>query len=80
MDKFRVVEEGQLYRHFKGTKHKIICIAKDSENLKDMVVYTHEEDGTIWVRPLDIFLSKVDFAKYPNSTQEYRFELIKSNT
>ncbi|MDE6292692.1 MAG: DUF1653 domain-containing protein, partial [Bacilli bacterium] len=50
----REVKENQVYRHFKGTTHKIICIAKDSETLGDVVVYTHEEDNEIWVRPLDM--------------------------
>lgn len=77
MDELRVPKPGELYKHFKGTIHKIICIAKDSENLQDMVVYTHEANGTIWIRPLDMFLSKVDKNKYPDVEQVYRFELIK---
>ena len=27
----REIKPGQVYRHFKGTVHKIICIAKHSE-------------------------------------------------
>lgn len=73
----REVKPNQLYRHFKGTTHLIICVAKDSETLKDIVVYTHEEDGEIWVRPLDMFLSEVDHEKYPDIEQKYRFELIE---
>lgn len=73
----REVKENQVYRHFKGTTHKIICIAKDSETLSDVVVYTHEEDNEIWVRPLDMFLSEVDHEKYPDIEQTYRFELIE---
>ena len=73
----REVKQNQVYRHFKGTLHKIICIAKDSENMKDMAVYTHEEDGAIWVRPLDMFLSEVDHEKYPDIKQKYRFELVE---
>lgn len=73
----REVKENQLYRHFKGTIHKIICVAKDSETLGDVVVYTHEEDNEIWVRPLEMFLSEVDHEKYPDVEQKYRFELIE---
>jgi hypothetical protein len=67
-------KSGEIYRHFKGHICKIIAIAKDSETLEEMVVYEHE--GEIWVRPLEIFMSKVDKEKYPNVEQEYRFMLI----
>ena len=32
-------------------------------------------DGVLWVRPLAMFLSKVDREKYPDAEQEYRFAL-----
>ncbi len=64
-----------IYKHFKGTYHRVLFIAKDSETLEDMVVYTHENSEEIWVRPLKEFLSLVDKDKYPDVTQEYRFEL-----
>lgn len=73
----RNIKEGELYKHFKGTTHKIICIAKDSETLEEKVVYTHEEDNSIWVRDKKEFLSVIDHQKYPNVKQKYRFELIQ---
>lgn len=75
----REVKAGQVYRHFKGTIHKVICIAKHSETKEDLVIYTHEEDNEIWARPLDMFLSEVDHGKYPDVKQKYRFELIEEN-
>lgn len=67
-----------IYRHFKGNIYKVLYLAKDSETLEDLVVYQDTSNETkIWVRKLDMFLSKVDKNKYPSVTQEYRFELIK---
>ena len=71
----RNIKINGLYKHFKGTYHKIICIAKDSETLEEKVVYTHGEDGQIWVWDKKEFLSEVDHQKYPDTKQKYRFEL-----
>lgn len=79
MSGLREVKAGQMYKHFKGTIHKVICIAKHSETGEDMVVYTHEDNNEIWARPIDMFLSEVDHEKYPDVKQKYRFELIQNN-
>ena len=50
---------GAIYQHYKGTKVKIICEAKHSETLEEMVVYTHLEDNRTWVRPKTMFLENV---------------------
>lgn len=72
-----IVQVGKKYRHFKGHLYQVINIAKDSETLKDVVVYQDLSDDTkIWVRDYDMFLSKVDKEKYPEVKQEYRFELV----
>lgn len=65
-----------MYRHFKGTHHKVISLAKHSETLEDMVVYTHEDTNEVWVRPLELFTSLVDKEKYPDVEQKYRFQLM----
>ncbi len=73
------IEKGQKYHHFKGRIIEIIGIAKHSETLKDLVLYVHvdEENPVIWARPIEMFSEKVDKEKYPNATQEYRFELTE---
>lgn len=72
-----IVQVGKKYRHFKGHLYQVLNIAKDSETLKDVVVYQDLSDDTkIWVRDYDMFLSKVDKEKYPEVKQEYRFELV----
>ena len=77
----RVVTVGKTYRHFKGKDYKDLCIAKDSdsdpEDLKEVVVYEALYGRHIvWVRGYDEFLAPVDKEKYPDVTQEYRFEQI----
>ena len=69
-------KKGEIYRHFKGNVITILEIAKHTETLEEMVVYMH--DGEIWVRPMEMFLSKVDHEKYPDVNQEYRFEKVES--
>ena len=65
------------FRHFKGHIIEVVCIAKHSETLEDMVVYTHNND--YWVRPLSMFLDKEDVSKRKDNVtgQKYRFEKIK---
>lgn len=69
------VSKGQKYRHFKGNVITVLEIAKNTETLEKMVVYDH--DGKIWVRPYEMFTSKVDKEKYPDVKQEYRFQLVE---
>lgn len=67
-----------VYRHFKGKYYFVEDIAYDSETKKEMVVYRRlYDDHSLWVRPLEMFLSEVDHQKYPECTQKYRFELIE---
>ena len=68
---------GQIYRHFKGNTYQIVAIAKHSETEEQMVVYQPlYTDGGVWVRPLDMFMSKVDKGKYPDVEEEYRFTFV----
>ena len=65
-----------IYKHFKGDYYLVEDIVKYSETKEQMVLYRQlYGDNSLWVRPLDMFLSEVDNEKYPNVTQKYRFEL-----
>jgi len=70
-----------VYKHFKGDLYLVCDIATHSETKEKYVVYRAlYGNGELYIRPLEMFLSKVNKDKYPNATQEYRFELqeIKS--
>ena len=72
----QTIQIGRIYRHFKGDYYLVDAVAKDSETNTDMVIYRKlYGDGGLWVRPLSMFLSKVDRDKYPEVSQEYRFQL-----
>jgi hypothetical protein len=74
----RKIEAGSVYRHFKGHKVLVLCIAKDTEYPDHLqVIYRHVETGDIWSRPYDMFASEVDHEKYPEVTQKYRFEKVE---
>lgn len=77
----REVKINRVYRHFKGDYYLVVDIARHSEDCSEYVVYRKlYGDGSLWVRPLDLFISEVDHEKYPECIQKYRFELqdIKS--
>ena len=49
------------YRHFKGKIYEVIGVAKDSENLEELVVYRAlYGENELWVRPLNVFLEEVE--------------------
>ena len=66
-----------IYRHFKGDYYLVEDLVKHSETKEEMVLYRClYGDGSLWVRPLTMFLEEVDHEKYPKVEQKYRFELI----
>ena len=79
----RKIKVNGLYKHFKGHIYKVIALGYDSEKYngknKDesrLVIYENVVNKEVWVRPYDMFNSKVDKEKYPDINQEYRFEEI----
>ena len=72
---YRIPKTGDVYKHFKGNLYDVITVAMHTETEEWMVVYREVDGEKTYVRPLEMFVSKVDKAKYPDVLQEYRFEL-----
>lgn len=48
------------YRHYKGNDYQVIGVARHSETEEELVVYRKlYDDGSLWVRPLAMFLEDV---------------------
>ncbi|MCQ2240904.1 DUF1653 domain-containing protein [Treponema sp.] len=71
----REIKINKVYRHFKGDCYIVLDVAFHSETKEKMVVYRRlYGDGSLWVRPLEMFLEEVDHVKYPDVKQKWRFE------
>ena len=74
----RELKKGGIYRHFKGNLYKVEDVATHSETGEPYVVYRQMYgDKSLWIRPLSMFLEKVDKEKYPEIEAEYRFTLVE---
>ena len=70
------VKKNGIYKHFKGDYYLVEDVATHSETREKYVVYRRlYGKNELIIRPLEMFLTKVDRTKYPNVEQEYRFEL-----
>ena len=70
------VKANRIYRHFKGDNYIVIDTALNNEDGRVYVIYRAlYGDGQLFVRPIEDFCARVDRNKYPNATQEYKFEL-----
>ena len=84
MGEERSFEQGDILRHFKRETvdasttrylYKVVGVAQHSETKEKLMVYQalYDECG-LYVRPLEMFMSEVDHAKYPDIRQRWRFD------
>ncbi len=53
-----------IYRHYKGRKYKVHFVSKHSETLEEFVVYQtlyNNPESKFWVRPIELFIDKVEW-------------------
>jgi len=64
-----------IYEHYKGNRYEVIGVARHSETLEELVVYSAlYGENDLWVRPLEMFIENVVI----DGKKEPRFKFIKN--
>jgi hypothetical protein len=77
------MSDEQLEKEPNSYLYEIVGTARHTENGEELMIYkplykTECTNGVDFAaRPLEMFMSEVDHAKYPEITQKYRFEIKK---
>ena len=70
------IKAGTIVRHFKNNLYTVLNTEVYMHDTKERYVL-YCRDGKYYIRPWDMFMSEVDYVKYPQVTQKYRFEAIE---
>lgn len=74
----REIKKNRFYRHYKGGIYYVLELATHTETEGEMVVYQSlNGDNRTWVRPKEMFASKVDEDVENPTGQTYRFEEVE---
>ena len=77
LEKVNELKPGR-YKHYKGKYYEVIGVAHHSETLEKLFVYKalyaidDLGEGSLWVRPLEMFLEKV----FVDGIEVPRFEFV----
>ncbi len=66
-----------VYRHYKGNLYRVLCVARHSETLTDLVVYQDVADAAkIWARPASMWYEEVEV----DNVRMTRFRQVEPGT
>lgn len=70
---------GDYYRHFKGNVIEIIGLARNTENLENIVIYKNIKTSECWIRPEIMLLDPKDVSQREDNItgQQYQFEIYQ---
>lgn len=72
------IKVGRVYQHFKGKLYLVLDLAQHSETGEQYVVYKALYGNCkTYIRPYNMFASKIDREKYPDVKQTFRFQLVE---
>ncbi|UOF91288.1 DUF1653 domain-containing protein [Fodinisporobacter ferrooxydans] len=63
----------KLYKHYKGNFYIVVGEGRHSETEEEFVIYQSVKEGSLWIRPKEMFYEKVEI----NGQWVPRFEEIR---
>lgn len=70
----KTVNPNEIYRHYKGNVYRVLHLAKHTETMEDMVIYTPVSgEAYVWARPLSMWHETVTV----NGAECARFTLVE---